>query len=59
LKARLAGAQQVVTKPLTRQRIVALVSEHSSRWASDREADRQTSDPTCDDRGVASCLRRE
>ena len=28
LKARLAGAQQVVTKPLVRQRIVALVSEY-------------------------------
>ena len=27
VKARLAGAQQVVTKPLVRQRIVALVSE--------------------------------
>jgi CheY-like chemotaxis protein len=28
LKARLAGAQQVVTKPLVRQRIVALVSAY-------------------------------
>ena len=32
LKARLAGAQQVVTKPLVRQRIVALVSEYA--WAA-------------------------
>jgi CheY-like chemotaxis protein len=59
LKARLAGAQQMVTKPLVQQRIVALVSEHPSGWASDRKADRQTSEPNGDDRGVASCLRRK
>ena len=59
LKARLAGAQQVVTKPLVRQRIVALVSEYPCRRASAREADQQTRGITGDDRGVASCLRRE
>ena len=31
VKARLAGAQQVVTKPLVRQQIVALVSVYSHR----------------------------
>jgi twitching motility two-component system response regulator PilG len=38
LKARLAGAQQVVTKPLVRQRIVALVSEYQYRTTSTQEA---------------------
>jgi CheY-like chemotaxis protein len=37
LKARLAGAQQVVTKPLVRQRIVALVSEYPYRKTSTQE----------------------
>jgi CheY-like chemotaxis protein len=59
LKARLAGAQQVVTKPLVPQRIVGLVSEYLCRRASAQEADQQTRGPTGDDRGVASCLRRE
>lgn len=58
LKARLAGARQVVTKPLVRQRIVALVSEYHCRRASAQEADQQTSGPTSDDGGVASCLGR-
>jgi twitching motility two-component system response regulator PilG len=38
LKARLAGAQQVVTKPLVRQRIIDLVSEYACRRAADRRA---------------------
>ena len=38
LKARLAGAQLVVTKPLVRQRIVALVSEYPCRRASAQES---------------------
>ena len=46
LKARLAGARQVVTKPLERQRIVALVSEYPFRWSSAQEAGQQTSEPT-------------
>ena len=58
MKARLAGAQHVVTKPLVRQRIVALVSENPCRRASAREAGQQTSGHTDDDRGVTSCLRR-
>ena len=38
LKARLAGAQQVVTKPLVRQQIVALVSGRPRLSASAQEA---------------------
>jgi twitching motility two-component system response regulator PilG len=38
VKARLAGAQQVVMKPLVRQRIVALVSGYLGLDISDREA---------------------
>ena len=38
VKARLAGAQQVVAKPLVRQRIVTLVSEYSCWSAPAREA---------------------
>jgi CheY-like chemotaxis protein len=40
LKARLAGAQQVVTKPLVGQRIIAMVSEYPCRRASTQEANR-------------------
>jgi twitching motility two-component system response regulator PilG len=40
VKARLAGAQQVVMKPLVRQRIVALVSGYLGLDISDREANR-------------------
>ena len=47
LKARLAGAQQVVTKPLVRQQIVELVSEYAYRSASDQDLE------------VASYLERE
>ncbi len=54
LKARLAGAQQVVTKPLVRQRIVALVSEHLYRSASIQGADQRTGSLTRDDGEVAS-----
>jgi CheY-like chemotaxis protein len=41
LKARLAGAQQVVTKPLVRQRIVALVSEYVCWRASAQESNQR------------------
>ena len=36
LKARLAGVQQVVTKPLVRQQIVALVSDYARRMPSNQ-----------------------
>jgi len=58
LKARLAGAQQVVTKPLVRQQISALVSEYPWRRASDQGADQRTRGPARDDGGAASCLGR-
>ena len=46
LKARLAGAQQVVTKPLVRHRIVALVSEYPCRRVSTQEANQRAGSPT-------------
>jgi twitching motility two-component system response regulator PilG len=58
LKARLAGAQQVVTKPLVRQQIVAMVSAYPYWRASVQEADQRTRGPTRDDDGAASCLER-
>jgi len=58
MKARLAGAQQVVTKPLVRQRIVALVSEYLYRRASAQEADQRTGSLTHDAGEVASRLGR-
>jgi CheY-like chemotaxis protein len=47
LKVRLAGAQQVVTKPLVQQQIVDLVSKYAWQSAS------------LEDREVTSCLERE
>src|SRR5450755_3246094 len=58
LKARLAGVQQVMKKPLVRQRIVALVSEYACRRASAQEANQRAGNLTCDDGGVASCPGR-
>ena len=58
LKARLAGAQQVMKKPLVRQRIVALVSEYACRRASAQEANQRAGNPTRDGRGLASCPGR-
>ena len=49
VKARLAGAQQVVMKPLVRQQLVALVSEYPCRRASLREAHQRREHLTCDD----------
>jgi twitching motility two-component system response regulator PilG len=58
LKARLAGAQHVVTKPLVRQRIVALVSEYACRSTSAQESNRLTGSTSLEDREVASRLER-
>jgi chemosensory pili system protein ChpA (sensor histidine kinase/response regulator) len=58
LKARLAGAQQVVTKPLVRQRIVALVSEYPCRRASAQESNQLTGGTPLEDGELASCLER-
>jgi twitching motility two-component system response regulator PilG len=58
LKARLVGAQNVVTKPLVRQRIVALVSEYACRRASAQASNEQTGSASLEDCEVASCLER-
>ena len=58
LKARLAGAQHVVTKPLVRQRIVALVSEYACRRASAQASNEQTASTSLEDCEVDCCLER-
>jgi CheY-like chemotaxis protein len=58
LKARLAGAQHVVTKPLVRQRIVALVSLYACRRASAQESNQLTGSTALEGGEVASCLER-
>ena len=57
LKARLAGVQQVVTKPLVRQRIVDLVSTYACQSASAQESNQLTS-TSLHESVVASCLER-
>jgi CheY-like chemotaxis protein len=59
LKARLAGAQQVVTKPLVRQQIVALVSKYACQNASAHESNQLKGRAALEDSEVASCLERE
>jgi CheY-like chemotaxis protein len=59
LKARLAGAQQVVTKPLVRQQIATLLSAYPWRRAAVQGADQRTRGPAPDDGGVTSCLGKE
>jgi CheY-like chemotaxis protein len=59
LKARLAGAQQVVTKPLVRQQIVALVSTYACQSASAQESNQLNGSVSLEDNEVASCLERE
>jgi hypothetical protein len=51
----LAGAQQVVTKPLAQQRIVALLAEYACRRTAGREASQQTWHPAHDHHEIASC----
>ena len=59
LKARLAGAQQVVTKPLVRQQIVDLVSDYACQRASAQAANLLTGGASLGDREAASCRERE
>jgi CheY-like chemotaxis protein len=59
LKARLAGAQQVVTKPLVRKQIVALVSNYACQRASAQESKRLTGGASLQEREAASCLDKE
>ena len=54
VKARLAGAQQIVMKPLVRQQIVALVSAYPCRRAAIREANQRREHLTGDDGEAAS-----
>lgn len=53
VKARLAGARQVVTKPLVQQRIVALLADYVCQGAPDQQASPQAEHLARDD-GVAS-----
>ncbi len=46
VKARLAGAQLIVMKPLARQRIVEMVSEYSCRSVPAQEANKLTKSPS-------------
>ncbi len=59
LKARLAGAQQVVTKPLVRQQIVDLVTKYAWQRASAQASNRLTGGASLEDREMASCLKGE
>jgi DNA-binding response OmpR family regulator len=59
LKARLAGAQLVVTKPLVRQQIVDMVSNYAWQRASAQAANQPTGSASLQDREAASCLERE
>ena len=59
LKARLAGAHQVVTKPLVRQQIVALASTYACQGVSAQASNRLTGSASLQDREAASCLERE
>jgi CheY-like chemotaxis protein len=59
LKARLAGAQLVVTKPLVRRQIVDLVSNYAWQRASAQASNRLTGSASLQDREAASCLERE
>jgi CheY-like chemotaxis protein len=59
LKARLAGAQRVVTKPLVRQQIVDLVSEYAWQRAFAQASNQLTGSASLQEREAASCLERE
>ena len=59
LKARLAGAQRVVTKPLVRKQIVDLVSNYASQRAFAQAANQLTGSTSLQDREAASCLEKE
>ena len=59
LKARLAGAWQVMTKPLVRQQIVALLSEYACRSATAQASKRLTGSACLGDSEVPSCLKGE
>ncbi len=59
LKARLAGAQHVVTKPLVRQQIVDLVSEYLCQRTPAQESNLRAGSAALEGGGVASRLEKE
>ena len=59
LKARLAGAQHVVTKPLVRQQIVDLVSEYLCQRTTAQESNQRAGCTALEGGEVASRLERE
>jgi DNA-binding response OmpR family regulator len=59
LKARLAGAQLVVTKPLVRQQIVALASSYACQRASAQASNPLIGSASHQEREAASCLDKE
>jgi CheY-like chemotaxis protein len=59
LKARLAGAQHAVTKPLVRQQIVDLVSEYLCQRTTAQESNQRAGSTPLEGGEVASRLERE
>jgi CheY-like chemotaxis protein len=59
LKARLAGAQHVVTKPLIRQRIIALVSEYACHSACAQASNQRTNTSLLDSEAATRLERNE
>ena len=59
LKARLAGAQLVVTKPLVRKQIVDLVSNYACQRASAQALHQLTGSASLQDREAVSCLEKD
>jgi len=59
LKARLAGAQLVVTKPLVRKQIVDLVSNYAWQHASAQAANQPTASAPLQEREAASCQEKD
>ena len=59
LKARLAGAKQVVTKPLVRQQIVDLVSAYRRERATAQESSQRAGSTILDDCETSLRLERE
>jgi CheY-like chemotaxis protein len=59
LKARLAGAQHAVTKPLVRQKIVDLVSEYLCQRTTAQESNQRAGSTALEGGEVASRLERE
>jgi DNA-binding response OmpR family regulator len=59
LKARLAGAQRVVAKPLVRKQIVDLALDYACQRASAQASNQLTGGASLQDSEVTSCLEKE